>query len=63
MRLLVGASLSVVKSGTCLAMRLNASIDVFGSTDEIMIALVPPATKSSINAFCSAAVPCAGYLN
>ena len=63
MRLLAGASLSVVNSGTCLAMRLKASIEVFGSTEEIMMALVPPATRSSISAFCSAAVPWAGYLN
>ena len=63
MRLLAGASLSVVNSGTCPAMRLKASIDVFGSTEEIMMALVPAATRSSISAFCSAAVPCAGYLN
>ncbi len=48
MRLLSGASLSVVNSGTCAAMRLNASIEVLGSTDEIMMASVPAATRSSI---------------
>ena len=63
MRFDVGASLSVVNSGTWAAMRLKASIEVFGSTDEIMMASVPAATRSSISAFCSAAVPCAGYLN
>ena len=60
MRLLLGASLSVVNSGTCAATRSKAATEVFGSTDEIMMALVPAATRSSISAFCSAAVPCAG---
>ena len=60
MRSLCGASESVVKSGTCAAIRLKASVEVFGSTEEIMIASVPAATRSSISAFCSAAVPCAG---
>ena len=49
-----------MNSGTCAAMRLKASVEVFGSTEEIMIASVPAATRSSISAFCSAAVACAG---
>jgi hypothetical protein len=60
MRSLSGASLSVVNSGTWAAIRLKASIEFFGSTDEIMIASVPAATRSSIRAFCKAAVPWAG---
>ena len=63
MRFESGASLSVVNSGIWAATRLKASIEVFGSTDEIMMASVPAATRSSISAFCSAAVPCAGYLS
>jgi hypothetical protein len=46
----------VVNSGTWAAIRLKASMEVFGSTEEIMLASVPDATRSSINAFCRAAV-------
>ena len=60
MRSLSGASLSVVNSGTCAAIRLKASIEFLGSADEIMIASVPAATRSSISWFCAAAVPWAG---
>ncbi|MNL90285.1 hypothetical protein D3C87_2212290 [compost metagenome] len=57
MRSLCGASLSVVNSGTWAAMRLKASIELAGSAEEIMMASVPAATRSSISEFCSAAVP------
>ncbi len=60
MRFDCGASESVVKSGICAAILLKASVEVFGSTDEIMMESKPAATRSSISAFCSAAVPCAG---
>ena len=49
MRLVSGASESVVNSGTCPPTLFSASVDDFGSTALTMIADTPAATRSSIS--------------
>ncbi len=63
MRLVSGASLSVVNSGTWPPIRFNASVDDFGSTALTMIADTPADTRSSISRCCTAAAACSGYLS
>jgi hypothetical protein len=63
MRLVSGASLSVVKSGTWPPILFSESVDDFGSTALTMIADTPPATRSSISRCCTAAAACSGYFS
>lgn len=51
MRLLLAASESAVTRAICAAMRLKARTDVVGSTDEIMMASAPAATRSFMRTF------------
>ncbi len=63
MRLVAGASLSVVNSGTCEPIAFRESVDDFGSTALTMMADTPAATRSSMSRCWTAAAACSGYLN
>lgn len=63
MRLLFGASLSVVNSTVPAPILLSSSICVLGSTALTMMPLAPAAMRSSIRRFWMAAEDCSGYFS
>ena len=63
MRLLLGASLSVVNRATWPPTRFSASPMVLGSTALTMMPATPAATRSSMMRVWMAADDCSGYLN